>query len=63
MKNYFEVKLIKSIIGTSPKKKAIIKAMGFKKLNSSVKLLDNPMNRGMINNVIQMVEVKYVNSK
>ena len=41
-----KITLIKSTIGAVPKNRAIVKSMGFKKLNSFVILPDNAATRG-----------------
>ena len=50
--------LIKSTIGAVPKNRAIVKSMGFKKLNSFVILPDNAATRGQIRLINHMVKVE-----
>jgi len=57
-KKTIKVKLIRSVIGCTPKVRATIKGLGLTKLNKEVNLEDTPSVRGMINKVIHMVEVK-----
>ena len=48
----------KSAIGYNEKKKATIRALGFRKLNQTVELEDNPAIRGMVNKVSHLVTVE-----
>ena len=52
-----QIKLIKSGIGRMKKHKLCIQGLGFKKLNQVVTVEDTPSNRGMINKILDMVEV------
>ena len=52
-----QIKLIKSGIGRIKKHKLCIRGLGFKKLNQVVTVEDTPSNRGMINQISDMVEV------
>ena len=49
------IKLVKSGIGRMENHKLCIKGLGFKKLNQTVKVLDTPSNRGMINKISDML--------
>ena len=51
------IKLVKSGIGRIENHKLCIKGLGFKKLNQTVKVLDTPSNRGMINKISDMLEI------
>ena len=53
-----KITLIKSVIGAVQKKRAIVKSMGFRKLNSSVILPDNAATRGQIRLIRHMVKVE-----
>lgn len=53
-----KITLVKSTIGAVPKNKAIVKSMGFKKLNSSVILPDNAATRGQIRLIASMLKVE-----
>ena len=55
-----KIKLVKSIIGHKPKSKATIKALGLKKLNSSVVKSDTPQIRGMLKKVGFLINVSEV---
>ena len=52
------IKLIKSGIGRMKNHKLCIKGLGFKKLNQIISVEDTPSNRGMINKIRDMLEVK-----
>jgi len=52
-----QIKLIKSSIGRIPNHKKCVKGLGFRKVNQTVSVEDTPSNRGMINKIIDMVEV------
>ena len=52
-----KIKLVKSGIGRMQKHKLCIKGLGFKKLNQTVKVVDTPSNRGMINKISDMLEI------
>jgi len=52
-----DIKLIKSSIGRLPNHKCV-KGLGFRKLQQTVTVEDTPSNRGMINKIIDMLEVK-----
>ena len=53
-----DIKLIKSSIGRLPNHKKCVKGLGFRKLQETVTVLDTPSNRGMINKIRDMLEVK-----
>ncbi len=53
-----KVTLVRSTIAAVPKNKAIIKSMGFHKLNSSVVLPDNAATRGQIRLIAPFVKVE-----
>ena len=53
-----KITLVKSTIGAVPKNKAVIKSMGFHKLNSSVILPDNESTRGQIRLIAPFVKVE-----
>ncbi len=53
-----KITLIKSTIAAVPKNKAIIKSMGFHKLNSSVVLPDNASTRGQVRLIAPFVKVE-----
>ncbi len=51
------IKLIKSPIGTVPKHRRTLKALGLKKLQQTVQHTDTPQIRGMVNQVQYLLEV------
>ena len=53
-----DIKLIKSSIGRLPNHKKCVKGLGFRKLQQTVTVEDTQSNRGMINKIIDMLEVK-----
>ncbi len=57
MAKTFEIKLKKSTIGSIPKHKATIKALGLTKIGQIVEKQDNEAIRGMIKQVSHLVEV------
>jgi large subunit ribosomal protein L30 len=50
----------KSVIGYNQRQKDTVKALGLKRLNSSVLQPDNPQIRGMVKRVCHLVEVASV---
>ncbi|MBR1614393.1 MAG: 50S ribosomal protein L30 [Treponema sp.] len=55
------VTLVKSPIGQKPAKKATVRSLGLKKLNSSVEKEDTPVIRGMVAAVAHLVKVEEAN--
>lgn len=53
-----EVKLVRSLIGSSEHQRKVVKALGLRKTNSTVVLEDNAAVRGMINKVSHLLAVK-----
>ena len=53
-----KITLIKSTIGQVPKNRAIVAAMGLRKINQTVELPDNASTRGQIQKVRHMVKVE-----
>ena len=51
------IKLVKSIIGNTPRNRATVAALGLRKTNSVVEQDDTPAIRGMIHHVKHMLEV------
>jgi large subunit ribosomal protein L30 len=52
------IRWVKSSIGYSPRQKATIKSLGFKRLGDTVEWKDDPVTRGMIDRVRHLVEVE-----
>lgn len=53
----FKIKLIKSTIGSLPKHRKTVEALGLKKIGHVVEKKDNPQMRGMANRVSHLVEI------
>ena len=58
MAGKLKVTLVKSTIGSSPKQKKVVEALGLKKTNKSVELPDNPQMRGAIEKVKHLLKVE-----
>ena len=52
-----QIKLVRSVIGTTPNQRKNVEALGLKKRESVVIKEDNAQRRGMINKVSHLVEV------
>ena len=52
-----QIKLVRSVIGTTPNQRKNVEALGLKKRESVVIKEDNSQIRGMINKVSHLVEV------
>ena len=52
-----QIKLVRSVIGTTPNQRENVEALGLKKRESVVVKEDNAQIRGMINKVSHLVEV------
>ena len=55
-----KITLTKSTIGASPKQRAVVEALGLKKLNKSVELQDTPATRGASAKVSLLVTVEEI---
>ena len=53
-----KVTLVKSTIGSVPKHKKTVEALGLNKLNKTVELPDNAATRGMVQQVRHLVKVE-----
>ena len=58
MAKSFKVKLLRSVIGCTPKQRATVKGLGLRKINSEVVLKDTPAARGMIFSVQHLLDVQ-----
>jgi large subunit ribosomal protein L30 len=58
MAKNFEVKLIRSLIGSNPNQRATVKGLGLRKVNSTVLLKDTPSIRGMLFKVQHLIEIR-----
>jgi large subunit ribosomal protein L30 len=56
------VTLVKSAIGYEKSQGMTVRALGLRRMNSSVVVDDNPTNRGQINKIIHLVKVEEVES-
>ncbi|HPA71897.1 MAG TPA: 50S ribosomal protein L30 [Spirochaetota bacterium] len=61
MAKKLKVKQIKSPIGSKPKQRATLRALGLRKMNAERIHDDTPVVRGMIYAVVHMVEVTEIN--
>jgi large subunit ribosomal protein L30 len=59
--NKVKVTLVKSTIGQKPAKRATVRALGLKKINSTVEHVINPAIAGMIASVQHLVKVEEMN--
>ena len=53
-----KITLTKSTIGASPKQRAVVEALGLKKMHKTVELQDTPATRGAIAKVSHLVTVE-----
>jgi len=55
-----KITLVRSPIGSKPKHRATIQALGLRKIHASVTQKDNPAIRGMIHHVKHLIKVEEV---
>ena len=55
-----KITLVRSPIGSKPKHRSTIQALGLKKLHATVEQKDNPAIRGMIHHVKHLIHVEEV---
>ncbi len=60
MADKLRITLVKSPIGSIPKHRATVEALGLKKLNKTVELPDNDAVRGMVWHVKHLVKVEEI---
>lgn len=60
MADKLKVTLVKSTIGALPKHRATVKALGLKKLHSTVEMPNNAAVKGMIDLVKHLVKVEEI---
>lgn len=60
MADKLKITLVKSTIGSIPKHKATVAALGLKKLNKTVEMPDNAAVRGMVQQVRHLVKVEEI---
>ncbi len=58
MAKMLKVTLTKSTIGASPKQKAVVEALGLRKMHQSVELADCPATRGAVNKISHLLTVE-----
>jgi len=58
MAKMLKITLTKSVIGANPKQRAVVKALGLKKMHHSVELADTPATRGAVAKVTHLVTVE-----
>lgn len=59
-KKKIEIQLIKSLIGRKPNHLQSIKALGLKKINQQISVLDNKCNRGLIKKISYLLKIKNI---
>ncbi len=60
MADKLKITLVKSTIGSIPKHKKTVEALGLKKPNKTVEMPDNAAIRGMIDHVRHLVKVEEI---
>ena len=60
MADKLKITLVKSTIGSIPKHKKTVEALGLKKPNKTVEMPDNAAIRGMVNQVRHLVKVEEI---
>lgn len=60
MADKLKITLVKSTIGSIPKHKKTVEALGLRKLNKTVEMPDNAAIRGMVQQVRHLVKVEEV---
>ncbi len=61
MAEKIEIRLVRSVSGGKPVQRKTVKALGLRKLNSTVVQEKNPVIMGMVRTVQHLVEVKEIN--
>lgn len=59
--NKIKVTLVKSTIGQTPKKRATVRSLGLRKINSTAEHEANPAILGMVEAVSHLVKVEEIN--
>ena len=55
------ITLVKSVIGQKPEKRATVRSLGLKKINSTVEQEANDAIKGMVASVAHLVKVEEIN--
>lgn len=63
MANKLKITQIKSLIGSQPKHKRTMKALGFRRNQQTLEKADSPQIRGMLEQVKHLVRVEEVEGK
>ncbi len=58
MAKMLKITLTKSMIGASPRQRKVVEALGLKKVNQSVELIDSPVTWGSIKKVPHLLTVE-----
>jgi large subunit ribosomal protein L30 len=58
--NTLNITMIKSKFGRLPKHQACLRGLGLRKIHQTVKVVNTPENRGMINKISYMLKVEEV---
>jgi large subunit ribosomal protein L30 len=53
-----KIKLVKSLIGRKPKHVSSAKALGLKKINQQISVLNNICNRGLIKKISYLLKIE-----
>ncbi len=61
MAKRIRIRLVRSVIGRLPEQRRTVKALGLKKMNSTVEHDVNPVIMGMVNAVSHLVKVEEIN--
>jgi len=63
MEKKLRIKLVRSPIGYSVRQKRTVQALGLRKMNQVVEIVDNPAVRGMVNKIPHLLDVKEIETK
>jgi large subunit ribosomal protein L30 len=58
MSQKIKIRLVKSVIGVLPKQRATVRALGLRKIGSSVKQENNPVIQGMIRIISHLIVIE-----
>ncbi len=58
MAKMIKITLTKSTIGTSPKQRKVVEALGLRKMHQTVEMADTPQTRGAVAKVSHLVTVE-----
>lgn len=63
MAKKLKITQVKSLIGSKPKHRRTMKALGFHRMNETLEKTDTPQIRGMLKQVMDFVRVKEVDAQ